>query len=188
MVPSCLAREGSEEARANRELASVLPRSRLLASWADRRGVSSPQNSPSGKRRDIKTGEQECELDLIPVRRCRRGGRWTWGRGSRRRRTPQAGGQRQRLGVQVSTRRTDVIKSYSVWADWMGPCAVRQLFKLVNRNKCVSVETDLDKVLRCALLPLSLCPIVLCPRRWWRIVIVKRLQEQFVERWVEGWW
>ena len=68
----------------------------------------------------------------------------------------------------------------------MGPCAVLQLFKLVNRNKCVTVETDLDKVLRCALLPLSLCPIVLCPRRWWRIVIVKRLQQQFVESWVKG--
>ena len=68
----------------------------------------------------------------------------------------------------------------------MGPCAVLQLFKLVNRNKCVTVETDLDKVLRCALLPLSLCPIVLCPRRWWRIVIVKRLQQQFVESRVKG--
>ena len=53
MVPSCLAREGSEEALARRE-ASVLPRSDLLLIWADRRGVSSPQNSPSGKWRVIK--------------------------------------------------------------------------------------------------------------------------------------
>ena len=53
MVPSCLAREGSEDARARRE-ASVLPRSDLLLIWADRRGVSSPQNSPSGKRQVIK--------------------------------------------------------------------------------------------------------------------------------------
>jgi len=64
MVPSCLAREGSEDARARRE-ASVLPRSDLLLIWADRRGVSSPQNSPSDsgeevyERREVDIGKRK---------------------------------------------------------------------------------------------------------------------------------
>ena len=48
---------------------------------------------------------------------------------------------------------------------------------------------QLDKVLCCVFLPLSLRPaaVFLCPRRWWSIVIVKRLQQHFVESGVKRW-
>ena len=62
------------------------------------------------------------------------------------------------------------------------------LFKLVLATTVLALE-QLDKVLCCVLFPLSLRPaaVVLCPWRWWRIVIVKRLQQHFVESRVKGW-
>ena len=49
---------------------------------------------------------------------------------------------------------------------------------------------QLDKVLRCVFLPLSLRPaaVFLCPWRRRCVVIVKRLQQHFVESRVERWW
>ena len=111
MVPSCLAREGSEDARARRD-ASVLPRSDLLLIWADRRGVSSPQNSPSGKWPVIKKEMVEYKPDLIRGRRCMRGGRLTWGRGSHRRKTPRAEKDKDRVRIGSGCQTADVIESY----------------------------------------------------------------------------
>ena len=64
-------------------------------------------------------------------------------------------------------------------------CGAAVLFELVLATTVLAPE--LDKVLCYVFLPLSLRPaVVLCPWRWWRIVIVKRLQQQFVESRVKG--
>ena len=127
----------------------------------------------------------EYKPDLIQARRCMRGGRLTWGRGSRRRKTPRAERDKDRVRIGSECQTADVTESYLKCGQTGWDCGAAVLFELVLDTTLLAPE--LDKVLCCVLLPLSLRPaVVLCPWRWWRIVIVKRLQQQFVESRVKG--
>jgi hypothetical protein len=79
----------------------------------------------------------EYKQDLIRGRRCKRGGRLTWGRGSHRRKTPQAekDKDRVRIGSECQTVADLVTERviYGVWPDWMGLiCGATVLFELVS--------------------------------------------------------